>query len=378
MTSSAMEMRSPVLTSMSYSRGGWVALTELARWMRSSVVLPMALTTATTSEPWRRVRAMWSATARIRSASPTEVPPNFWTTSGIRTRLQTAHRPAGAPAARRRASGSPVPPSRVGDPSRPPGLGRVSGRAQRQESPSARGQGGASGRRGPEPEAPQADPQHHHRRGDRRGHRRHRLPGLRRATTTRGLQVERDHHDHDGRRGKSTDAKLQAQANEVAVKAGCPASPKTPTAAASQKYTAAPPMTIDTTKQYTATIKTTTGTFDHALDAKAAPKTVNNFVFLANKGYYHCGASSGSSPASWSRPATRRRRTPAADRATPSPTSYPPKAANAAQQYPLGSVAMANTGQPNTGGSQFFIVAGPAGRVPAQHLLAVRIRSPRA
>ena len=28
----------------------------------------------------------------IRSASPTEVPPNFWTTSGIRTRLQTADR----------------------------------------------------------------------------------------------------------------------------------------------------------------------------------------------------------------------------------------------------------------------------------------------
>ena len=62
----------------------------------------MALTTATTSEPCRRVRAMWSATARIRSASPTEVPPNFWTTSGIRTRLQTAHRPDGAAAARSR------------------------------------------------------------------------------------------------------------------------------------------------------------------------------------------------------------------------------------------------------------------------------------
>ena len=57
-TSSDMEMRSPVLTSMSYSRGGCVALTELARWMRSSVVLPMALTTATTSEPCRSVRAM--------------------------------------------------------------------------------------------------------------------------------------------------------------------------------------------------------------------------------------------------------------------------------------------------------------------------------
>ena len=50
MTSSDMEIRSPVLTSMSYSRGGWVALTESARWIRSSVVLPMALTTATTSD----------------------------------------------------------------------------------------------------------------------------------------------------------------------------------------------------------------------------------------------------------------------------------------------------------------------------------------
>ena len=90
--------------------------------------------------------------------------------------------------------------------------------------------------------------------------------------------------------GKGSNAKLQAQANEAAVKAGCPASPKTPTAAASQKYTAAPPMTIDTSKTYTATFKTTTGTFVASLDTTAAPKTVNNFVFLANKGYYNCGS----------------------------------------------------------------------------------------
>ena len=40
----------------------------------------------------------------------------------------------------------------------------------------------------------------------------------------------------------------------------------------------------------------------------------------------------------------------------------PAKAANAAQQYPLGSVAMANTGQANSGGSQFFIVTGAEGQ----------------
>src|SRR6202020_227070 len=36
---------------------------------------------------------------------------------------------------------------------------------------------------------------------------------------------------------KGSNAALQAQANAAAVKAGCPASPTTPTAAASQKYT---------------------------------------------------------------------------------------------------------------------------------------------
>ena len=60
------------------------------------------------------------------------------------------------------------------------------------------------------------------------------------------------------------------------------------------------------------------------------------------------------------------------------PRRAPAKAANPSQQYPLGSLAMANTGQPNTGGSQFFIVSGTAGRVPAQHLLALRPRDLRA
>ena len=150
----------------------------------------------------------------------------------------------------------------------------------------------------------------------------------------------------------------QEKANEVAVKAGCPASTKT--TVNTQKYPSAPAMTIDTSKTYTATVVTTTGTFDITLDAKTAPTTVNNFVFLANKGYYHC--------------VIFHRVIPQFMDQTGDPTGTgqggpgytikdenPPKAANAAQQYPLGSVAMANTGQPNSGGSQFFIVAGPQG-----------------
>ena len=85
-----------------------------------------------------------------------------------------------------------------------------------------------------------------------------------------------------------TNAQAQAQANAAAVKAGCPSNPKTP--ANHQTYSAAPAMTIDTTKSYSATVTTTAGTFVIGLNAKAAPQTVNNFVFLADKGYFHCNS----------------------------------------------------------------------------------------
>ena len=158
--------------------------------------------------------------------------------------------------------------------------------------------------------------------------------------------------------GNATDARLQAQANAVAVKAGCPASTKT--RVNTQTYSSAPAMTIDTSKTYSATVKTTAGTFDIALDAKSAPGTVNNFVFLADKGYYHC--------------VIFHRVIPQFMDQTGDPTGTgeggpgytikdenPPKATNPSDQYPLGSVAMANTGSPNSGGSQFFVVAGPEG-----------------
>ncbi len=160
---------------------------------------------------------------------------------------------------------------------------------------------------------------------------------------------------------KGSNAALQAQANEAAVKAGCPASPTTPTAAASQKYTAAPPMTIDTTKTYTATFKTTTGTFVASLDTTAAPKTVNNFVFLANKGYFNCGSFFRVIPGFVLQTGNPTQTNAGTEPGYTIPDELPPKAANPAQQYPLGSLVMANTGSPNTGGSQFFVVSGTQG-----------------
>ena len=156
----------------------------------------------------------------------------------------------------------------------------------------------------------------------------------------------------------SANARLQTQANEVAVRAGCPASPQT--RVNEQKYSAAPPMTIDTSKTYTATIKTTTGTFDVALDAKTAPTTVNNFVFLAQKGYYHCVIFHRVIPQFMDQTGDPTG-TGTGGPGYTIPDENPSRAATGTPQYPIGSVAMANTGSPNSGGSQFFIVAGPQG-----------------
>jgi len=51
-------------------------------------------------------------------------------------------------------------------------------------------------------------------------------------------------------------------------------------------YSAPPPMTIDTSKQYTATIEPEKGSMVLELFASDVPVTVNNFVFLARDGFY--------------------------------------------------------------------------------------------
>jgi cyclophilin family peptidyl-prolyl cis-trans isomerase len=53
-----------------------------------------------------------------------------------------------------------------------------------------------------------------------------------------------------------------------------------------KEYNAPPAMQIDPDKSYTATFKTDHGDIVVDLFAAQAPKTVNNFVFLAREGYY--------------------------------------------------------------------------------------------
>ena len=129
------------------------------------------------------------------------------------------------------------------------------------------------------------------------------------------------------------------------------------------QFSVPPPMCIDPTHTYVATVQTDVGQFQIALDPKAAPKTVNNFVFLSLYHFYDGvvfhrvipdfvvqGGSPDGSPSGG----------PGYQFADELPQ---------AGAYKVGSVAMANSG-PNTNGSQFFVVVGSQGTaLPPQYSL---------
>ena len=97
--SSAIEMRSPAVSSMSSSRGAGSGVTSCARSSSSSVVSPIADTATTTSLPALRVSTMRFATRLMLSASATDEPPNFCTMRLIwsfRNRTREVYRRHGA------------------------------------------------------------------------------------------------------------------------------------------------------------------------------------------------------------------------------------------------------------------------------------------
>ncbi|MBK6560395.1 MAG: peptidylprolyl isomerase [Dehalococcoidia bacterium] len=107
-------------------------------------------------------------------------------------------------------------------------------------------------------------------------------------------------------------------------------------------------MVIDPAKNYTAVIETSAGSMTAEFFAADAPKTVNNFVFLARDGYFdgiifhRCIPGfmiQGGDPTGTGRggPGYRFNDEPVT------------------RQYLRGTLAMANAG-PNTNGSQFFVM----------------------
>ncbi len=117
----------------------------------------------------------------------------------------------------------------------------------------------------------------------------------------------------------------------------------------SKQYSKPPEMAIDPKKQYVATIDTAKGKIVCDLFAADAPKTVNNFIFLANDKFYD-GTTfhrviadfmiQGGDPT-------------ASGRGGPG-FKFEDELKNNPRRHQVGSLSMANAG-PNTNGSQFFI-----------------------
>jgi cyclophilin family peptidyl-prolyl cis-trans isomerase len=129
-------------------------------------------------------------------------------------------------------------------------------------------------------------------------------------------------------------------------------------------YDAPPPMTIDVSKRYLATFKMAKGgEFVAELFDDQAPKTVNNFVFLARQGYYN---------------GTTFHRVIdgfMAQGGDPTGTGMGGPGYQFEDEFSdeltfdrAGLLAMANSG-PNTNGSQFFITYGPTPHLNGLHTI---------
>ncbi len=136
-----------------------------------------------------------------------------------------------------------------------------------------------------------------------------------------------------------------------------------------QKFDAEPSMCIDPTKRYAAEMVTSKGSMTIALDPLAAPRTVNNFVFLARYHYFDGIVFHRVIPGfvlQGGDPTGTGRGGPGYQFSDELP---PPG------RYELGSLAMANAG-PNTNGSQFFVISGPEGtRLPPNYSLFGKVIS---
>ena len=131
------------------------------------------------------------------------------------------------------------------------------------------------------------------------------------------------------------------------------------TAPEPRAYAAPPTMTIDTSKQYTATIETEKGNLVLELFASDVPITVNNFVFLAREEFYN-----GS---------TFYRVIPdfMAQGGDPTGTGTGSPGYSFADEFTkhthvAGALSMANTG-PNTNSCHFFITYTPQHHLDGKH-----------
>jgi peptidyl-prolyl cis-trans isomerase B (cyclophilin B) len=137
----------------------------------------------------------------------------------------------------------------------------------------------------------------------------------------------------------------------------------------SEQYSSPPEMQIDSQKTYHVTMETSRGAIELDLFAQHAPKTVNNFVFLAREGFYdgvlfHRVISDfmiqGGDPIGSGRGGPGYK---FEDELQDNPLTHEAKV-----------ISMANAG-PNTNGSQFFITHSPQPHLNGAHTVFGKVTS---
>ena len=134
-----------------------------------------------------------------------------------------------------------------------------------------------------------------------------------------------------------------------------------------KQWTTPPEMQIDTAKTYKVSMETSKGTMELELYPEHAPKTVNNFVFLAEQGYYD-GVSfhrvisnfmiQGGDPTGTGRGGPGYK--------------FEDELAGNPLKHKRAVISMANAG-PNTNGSQFFITHSPQPHLDGNHTVFGKI-----
>jgi peptidyl-prolyl cis-trans isomerase B (cyclophilin B) len=134
-----------------------------------------------------------------------------------------------------------------------------------------------------------------------------------------------------------------------------------------KQWPAPPAASIDPERNYGVEIATCRGTIRIELDAAAAPKTVNNFVFLAREGFYdgvrfhrviNDFMIQGGDPTGTGRGGPGYR--------------FEDEFEGNPLRHGTGSLSMANSG-PNTNGSQFFITHCPQPHLDGRHTVFGRV-----
>jgi len=136
-----------------------------------------------------------------------------------------------------------------------------------------------------------------------------------------------------------------------------------------QQWNNPPAMQIDPKKSYTVTMETDRGVIEIELYPQYAPKTVNNFVFLTQQGFYdgitfHRVIANfmvqGGDPTGSGRGGPGYR--------------FEDEFAGNPLKHETGSLSMANAG-PNTNGSQFFITHAPQPHLDGRHTVFGKVTS---